>query len=473
MLNLIQISELSICYGEIPCFNDFNYTIYPYEKIAIIGDNGTGKSSLLKLLAQVNDISHEGNINLSEEITIGYVPQIITEYNDLSGGQRFNKALTQALASNPMLLLLDEPTNHLDRNNRKSLIRLLQNYPAAQIIVSHDVEMLDNCVDTLWHIHDGHIDIFTGKYSIYRERLKKEKQKLLAHIAQLKQAKQQQHIALMHEQQRAKSSRSQGEKNIEQRKWPTITSKAKARRAETTSGKKLAQLNEAKDTLVNQLSELWQPEELGYSFNLTTNKTNKPILTINDGKCGYLGGEDILRHINLNLFGKSKTALLGANGSGKSTLVKAIMHDSTVKTSGEWIIPQPHDIAILDQHYSNLPNSKTIIDYINDLNTSFTHSELRAFLNQFLFRKNHEVNNLISNLSGGEKARLSLAAIALTNPSLLILDEITNNIDLTTREHIIQILDSYPGAMLVISHDADFLQAIHIEEYYEVSTWHS
>ncbi|MCE3269327.1 MAG: ATPase component of transporter with duplicated ATPase domain, partial [Burkholderiales bacterium] len=127
--------------------------------------------------------------------------------------------------------------------------------------------------------------------------------------------------------------------------------------------------------------------------------------------------------------------------------------------------------AYLDQHYNNLPKMQTIAQYISGLMPSWNHAELRTFLNKFLFRKNEEVNNYISFLSGGELVRLSLAVIALKAPKLLILDEITNNIDLTTREHIIQVLNSYPGAMIVISHDTNFLQEIKITANYDVSKW--
>lgn len=471
MHNPIHIFELSLSFNQQKCFNNFSYTIYHGEKIAIIGDNGSGKSSLLKILANLPTLIPE-EINADETVVCGYVPQIIEEFAQLSGGQRFNKAFSRALGNYPNLLLLDEPTNHLDTANRKSLLRQLKNHQATQIIVTHDIELLDNCIDTLWHIHDSKISIFHGKYSDYRAQINQIQHKLLTDIKNLKQAQKQQHQALMQEQQRAKNSRTQGEKNIVQRKWPTVTSATKVRRGNTTAGKKNAALMENKNVLTTQLNELWQPEEINYSFDFAAKVSSNAVITINHGSCGYNAGENTLSQINLNLTGTSRVALTGANGSGKSTLLKAILQDPQIIRGGEWLVPKAEHIAYLDQHYTNLPIDQTISEYISDLSSNFSYAELRNFLNQFLFRKNHEVDKLIKNLSGGEKARLSLAAMALQQPKLLILDEISNNIDLSTREHLIQVLRNYPGAILIISHEQKFLQEIGIDTIYNVENWH-
>lgn len=472
MHNPIHISELSLSFNQKQCFNNFSYTLYPGEKIGLIGDNGSGKSSLLHLLANLPSLPHT-DIHSDETLVCGYVPQVIEEFSDLSGGQRFNQALSEALANYPNLLLLDEPTNHLDAANRKSLMRQLKNHPATQIIVTHDPELLNNCVDTLWHIHDGIISVFNGSYANYREQLNQTKHKLLSDINQLKQAQKHQHQALMQEQQRAKGSREQGEKAILQRKWPTITSASKVLRGNTTAGKKSANLKKHKNELSAELNQLWQAEEINYSFNFMAQTFEQSIVTINQGSCGYVDQPNILQQINFNLYGNTKMALIGANGSGKSTLLKAIMQDSQVVRHGEWIVPQLTQIAYLDQHYSNLPKKQTILEYMANLAPALSHAELRNFLNQFLFRKNEEINKLIQFLSGGEKARLSLAAIALQQPKLLILDEISNNIDLTTREHLIKVLKDYSGAMLIISHDATFLTEIGVEEKFNVEMWKS
>ena len=183
---------------------------------------------------------------------------------------------------------------------------------------------------------------------------------------------------------------------------------------------------------------------------------------------GYSENQPILSGIILSLGSGERLAITGDNGSGKSTLIKAILGDESVCKTGEWHVIKREDIGYLDQHYSTIYPDKTVLETIADLVPAWPHSEVRRHLNDFLFRKNEEVNALVSTLSGGEKARLSLAQIAAKTPKLLILDEITNNLDLETKEHVVQVLKAYPGAMIVISHEADFLEEIGVNYYLEI-----
>lgn len=453
----IRITNLSLSFGEKTCFTDFDYTLYSGKKIAIVGDNGAGKSSLLQhilILCQETDIS------------VGYVPQIIDDLTMLSGGQRFNKKLSLVLAESPSVLLLDEPTNHLDKHNRQSLIRLLKHHVATQIIVSHDVELLNHHVDTVWHIVEGQIRVFHGKYADYLEQLQQEKNHFSSQLAQLKRAQKAQHEALMKEQERRKKKKAHGEKKYDKDK---IALRSAQGRGERTANKNNAYLNQIKSYISEQKNQLWQPEEVHYTFDFISGMDKKSGIHIQDGSCGYV--TPLLHHINLHIAGGNRVALEGPNGSGKSLLVKAILNDPIIQKSGDWKAPLSSDIAYLDQHYSLLPQDKTVLEYLEQLYTSFTHVEWRHFLNQFLFRKNDEVNRSIRFLSGGEKARLSLAAIALQRPKLLILDEVTNNIDLTAKKHITQILKTYTGTLITISHEIDFLHAIEVNEKIDVCCW--
>lgn len=461
----INICNLSIHFGSKILFDNFNSTIYSGQKIAIIGDNGCGKSTLLKQFAKINE-QNQTEIIHANDLQIAYIPQIIDEYSLLSGGQRFNKLLSVALAGLPNLLLLDEPTNHLDLKNRKSLLNMLRNNPATQIVVSHDLELL-RTVDIIWHIHDGMVSVFCGCYDDYMQELVSAKDKLIMQLNELKKSKIAQHKKLMKEQERAKTSRLQGEKSIKQRKWPTVTSATKAMRANNTASANLAKLNSDRDSLNAELNQLWMPKEIKYSFVLPA-PCKSFTFTINDGECGYLDSEFQLSNINISLTDRDRIAIIGDNGSGKSTLVKAILNYNEIWRNGEWNIPSQDKIAYFDQHYSFLPTKLTVFNYIQSL-SNFTDQEIRVFLNEFLFCKNEDVHNKIINLSGGEKARLSLAAITLKTPALLILDEITNNIDLTTRTHIINVLNQYNGVIVVISHDEQFLKCIGINERFKIS----
>ena len=161
------------------------------------------------------------------DAVVGYVPQVIIDHTDLSGGQRLNKAVTEALSLDPNVLLLDEPTNHLDKRNRKSLMRLLQNYRGTLIMVSHDKELLRHCTDILWHIDNGKVHIFSGNYDDYMREIKLKRSSIENELELLNRQKKGMHHKLMQEQQRSSKSKAKGQKSIDQRKWPTVVSNSR------------------------------------------------------------------------------------------------------------------------------------------------------------------------------------------------------------------------------------------------------
>lgn len=450
----IFLNNLSLEFPHKTCFTDFNCIINHGDRIAIIGRNGGGKTSLLQMIK-----------NITTNLNIGYVPQIIDHSDNLSGGQRFNKALTDALILDPDILMLDEPTNHLDLDNRKSLMRMVNNYSGTLITVSHDVELLRNSINTFWHIDNGKITIFTGSYDDYRREIYYKREALSKELSQLERQKKDMHQNLMQEQHRAAKSKNKGQKSIDNKKWPTITSKAKALNAQETAGRKKSAIENKKQDLLEKLENTRLPEIILPKFSLKADGTNNAcILSIINGEIGY--EKPILANININLYSGERLAITGKNGSGKTTILKAILNDSKIARDGSWYVTK--DIGYLDQHYDNLDLDKTVFENVANSKPHWQPQEIRRHLNDFLFRKNEEVNALVKNLSGGEKVRLSLALIAAITPKLLILDEITNNLDLETRQHVIEVLKEYPGAILVISHDKDFLQEIGIKDFYEI-----
>ena len=453
------------------CFENFSAQIPYGSRIALIGRNGCGKSTLLKIVqGQLDPTS--GSIHVPEDVIFGYVPQVIDDFIDdfdsLSGGQRLNQAMTQALSINPNVLLLDEPTNHLDQHNRQSLMRLLQLFQGTIIVASHDVDLLQNCALTLWHIDQGKIHIFSGNYQDYRRELMIKRTSLEKEVSRLDLQKKEMHHALMKEQERAKKSNLRGEKSIKDRKWPTIVSDEKARRAIETSGKKKRALRDGREDILEKLFDLRLPEVIIPKFSLRGGvRGDHALVSISDASVCYQCQKPILRDIHLTIGACDRIAIHGDNGSGKSTLAKAILGDPKVIKTGNWHVPKPQDIGYLDQHYGTLSPNKSVLETVQDLVPTWSHPEIRCHLNDFLFRKNEEINAFVSTLSGGEKARLSLAQIAAKTPRLLILDEITNNLDLETRDHVIQVLKDYPGALIVISHDGDFLKEIEMTNFYK------
>lgn len=463
----IQIKDLSLSFPHKTCFDHFSAQIHYGNRIAIIGCNGSGKSTLLKILMGTFATA-TSNVSIPKDVIFGYVPQIITDFDALSGGQRLHKALTQALSAAPNVLLLDEPTNHLDRHNRQSLLRLLRHYSGTLIVVSHDTELLRNNIDTLWHISNGKIEVFSGHYDDYKREIEAKRASVEQELSRLHRQKKDTHQALMKEQNRAAKSRAKGEKSIAEHKWP-LGGKASARKAEQTSGRKKVAIDDKKKVLVERLSELHLPESITPKFSLqASDMSDRTILSIADGSIGYSDATPLLTAIHLALRAQDRIAILGDNASGKSTLIKAILEDTTVIKSGNWFMPKKVDIGYLDQHYNTVSMNKSVYEIISACAPAWSHAEVRCHLNDFLFRKNEEVNMRVGQLSGGEKVRLCLAHIAVLTPKMLILDEITNNLDLETKTHVIEVLKEYPGAMIVISHDDIFLKEIGVKNYYEI-----
>lgn len=464
----IKINNLGLSFSHKTCFEQFNTIIYPGNRIGIIGRNGCGKSALLKILHGSFKAS-EGEVIVSNDANLAYVPQIIENFESLSGGERFQSMLTKELSKSPHILLLDEPTNHLDYSRRQRLIRMLNHFDGTLLVVSHDEELLRSCVDTFWHINQDKIDVFKGYYDDYLREMSHCRQALEAELSLISRQKKEMHQSLMKEQKRAASSRARGQKSIETHKWPTIVSKTKALHGEQTSGRKKAQIGSKKQDLINRLSELPIYIPIIPKFSLTSaDMSDKCLVSIQNAAIGW-HHPLFLRNIYFNLQAGERIAITGDNGSGKSTLIKAILGDVSLITCDSWLVPQQQDIGYLDQHYNTLNAQQSVFESISSLVPSWAYQEVRCHLNDFLFRKNEEVDVLTYLLSGGEKVRLCLAQIAAQTPRLLILDEITNNLDLETKQHVKDVLKDYPGALIVISHDTHFLEAINVQRIFKMS----
>ncbi len=187
--------------------------------------------------------------------------------------------------------------------------------------------------------------------------------------------------------------------------------------------------------MTEQLSNLRLPEIIVPKFLLNSaDVRDRIIVSISNGSIGYAGRKPLLQNISLSIGSRDRVSIQGDNASGKSTLIKAILNSDSVNKSGNWHTPKVSDIGYLIKHYGTLSAEKTVLETIAELAPTWSHIEIRRHLSDFLFRKNEEVNSSIHQLSGGEKARLSLAEIAIHTPKLLILDEITNNLDLETKD---------------------------------------
>lgn len=463
MSKLFKLQDISLTFQTKNCFEDFSADVFYGDKIAILGDNGSGKSSLLKII-NGDLIPESGEIEGINNVSVQYVEQIPLIDKKRSGAEKFNDALSPALAEFPDVLLLDEPTNHLDSHNRNSLIRMLNSYPGIVIVATHDMDLIRDFANIFWHIVHGKIHVNNYGYDEFLKEQQIEREKIESQLQEFDKEKKSTHQQLMREQKRAKNSKKRGEKNIDNRKWPTIVSHAKARRAEETSGRKKKALGDRRKDLNEKLLSIRLPEEIVPKFTIIPKSVvNKMHVTVFNGAVGY--EKPLLDNIIFTVAGNERLGIRGKNGSGKSTIVKAIL-DRKYRFNGQWDVTDSVNIGYLDQHYKNIDKEKTVLENLNAQGK--TAQEIRSHLNDFLFRKNEEVNQKAEKLSGGELARLSLAQIAINTPELLILDEITNNLDLKTRNHVISVIKNFPGALIVISHDRDFLNAIGIDEFYDI-----
>lgn len=459
----ILLQNISLSFASKVCFADFSSQICYGQKIAIIGRNGSGKSSLLKLLLQQLE-AREGECIMPSNIQISYIEQIITEFAELSGGQRFDKALSRAFAQQPNCLLLDEPTNHLDKRRRHSLIKMLQHTQATVVMATHDTALIRNCADEIWHIENGEITIFRGSYDAYIEANSQLKQNLQSQLSQFKHQKKDTHNALMKEQERSSKRKKHGKKKYDGDKLAYLSAKG---RGERTTSKRKKDVSSARAQVREQMNNLYIPEILEAHFILDAlPKSSGNIVSIRRGSIGY--EEVLLQEIFMDITAKERVVIQGNNGSGKTSLIKAMLGNNNVVCTGDWKLPNLDNIGYLDQNYATLDPHKTALEMAEESAPQLSHMELRDHLNSFLFRKNHEVNNQVSNLSGGEKARLSLALLALQPKQLLILDEVTNNVDLETKNHLIQALQQYPGAMVLVSHDEEFIKQLGLDTCYQI-----
>ncbi|MBB5191579.1 ATPase subunit of ABC transporter with duplicated ATPase domains [Silvimonas terrae] len=455
-MSMIQITDLGVSHGRKVCFSGFSASIEWGQRIAILGDNGSSKSSLLNVLAGLATPT-EGEVRCVAGVQRGHVAQIQHE-GLLSGGERVSRALGAALAVQPDLLLLDEPTNHLDGANRRALYRMLRHFAGAVVLVTHDLALLDEVCDTLWHLEQGQITVFAGHYTDYMAERALQRSALEQVRMQTRRAAQSAHTDLMREQERAAHARQRGAKSIENGKWATVKSLTKLGRSNTTAGRKQAQIREQRQDLANRLDELRLPTRIIPHFHLPAGSARGAVVQINAGCVGYAA--PLLAGLFLQLDHGDRLALTGRNGCGKSTLARALLGDPAVCRSGGWLLPAAGQVGYLDQHYATLPDGASVWQALQAVVPDWSDAALRQHLADFLFFEASVIATPVAQLSGGERARLALACIAARPPQLLILDEVTNNLDLTVRQHVIDILQDYPGAMVLISHDEHFLAEI-------------
>jgi ATP-binding cassette subfamily F protein 3 len=489
---MLSFTNLALRRGPNLLFEDASFVIHRDKKVGLIGANGAGKTSLFKMITGELDVE-EGYLDYPHDLRISYLAQEVPGTNeiavqyvlegdkqlikiqqkiksaednerfeelgelheifnsmdghsatakaeqlmiglgfsqedlhktvkDFSGGWRVRLNLARTLMQPSDLLLLDEPTNHLDLDAIVWLADWIKSFKGALILISHDREFLDECVNTIAHIHRQAIELYTGNYSQFEEV---KALRLAEQAATFK--KQQREIAHMQDFVRRFKAKA-----------------TKARQAQSRV-KALERM------------EVIAPAHVDSPFHFTipqADKISDPLLTLDDATLGY--SAPVLKKINLSLHPGDRIGLLGPNGAGKSTLMKSLVA-SIPLMDGHRFEGANLKIGYFSQHQvDDLDLSKTAYQCIHQLDPEKTEQQVRTYLGGYDF-KNDKVKDPIKLFSGGEKARLALAIIAYQQPNLLLMDEPTNHLDMEMRQALTMALQSFGGAILLISHDRHLL----------------
>ena len=503
---LFACQNISKSFGGKSVLDNINFLINENEKAAIIGMNGAGKSTLLKIITGEYE-ADSGQVIFQKGMTYDYLEQVIsvnspntvyeemldakseiinmekeihslekqnsslkgeeleramnryslltdrfeksngyawkseitgvlkglgftedefdTPINSFSGGQKTRVALSKILLTRPDLIILDEPTNHLDMDAIAWLETFLSNYRGAVLIVSHDRYFLDKVVSKVIEIENGKSTLFNGNYSAYAEKKKKMRDdQMKAYINQQAEIQHQEDVI-------KKLKQFNREKSI--------------KRAES------------REKMLDKVDRLDKPAVLNDKMRITLEPetiSGNDVLTI-EGLSKSFGDKHLFRNLNMKVFRGETVGLLGANGTGKSTLLK-IINRRLRADSGKVRYGSKVSIGYYDQEQHILNDENTIFDEISDAYPKLSNTRIRNVLAAFLFTGD-TVFQKIGTLSGGEKGRVSLAKLMLSNANFLILDEPTNHLDITSREILEDAINNYEGTVLYVSHDRYFI----------------
>lgn len=513
-MSCVQLHQVGVHFLNKCCFKAFTGQVGSHDSIALVGENGSGKSLLLSIIAG-DVLPSEGKVTHGRSLRVArlfqeliFPPQATVmevaggevlaqlarleticdpDHYDvlmeqllacdafnlearleallvqsglnpeahvatLSGGQQMLLGLTQLLALDPDVLLLDEPTNHLDQVNRKRLLTMLASRKKACVVATHDLDLLEAWPRTIWEIEHKEIGVYHSGYKEFLEERQIQLQRRIEQREQLLSERKKLGKAYDFEQQRMHRSKRYGRLHKSDDK---MTRNALVERAENTHGRKRKEIVDRKAQIEDELKALRQERSLTPHFGMKA--AGKVSVDVRDGACGY-GNQMICHGLNFSIQEPDRIGLTGSNGSGKTTLLKALSGDSGVQLQGEWSFSAniQEKMGYLDQHYSLLDPDKTTHEMLREKCPEWTPEQVCRHLKSYLFFREQPTRQL----SGGEKLRLCLSLIAAKPPALLLLDEVTNNIDLKTKEHLVTVLKAYPGAIVISSHEKAFLDLV-------------
>lgn len=505
--NIFQVSAHALGY-ELPhgrkLFSGLTFSLNS-KRYALVGPNGVGKSTLARILSRHVQPT-EGHLELSHQAV--YVPQheprpdvdVATYLSDiwglnydaavlniliedisferklshLSGGEWTRLRIAKALADLNGLLILDEPTNNLDRDGRTFIEEFVRNFQGPLLIISHDRELL-NQVDCVLELSNQGLSTYGGNFVFYEEEKERERAIEAQTLDRLRREKKKLELEQVEKLAAQDKRMRQGAKKAAQGGIPKILLGGRKRRAQETMGRINTHEGERVKNKLNEFSDFFHSmkheSRLGLQLQETSIPSSKMVFEIQDCNFAYGESENLwIEDLSLTMKGPRRWALSGKNGAGKSTLLKLLLSDGAKPEGhlqGSVKLGSVH-YAVLDQDYAILDHELSVIENVQ---TSSTRSEveIRNELSRFQFTKDLPLQK-VKNLSGGEKLKAGLAKILLATPApqFLILDEPTNNLDLQSLDVLEQALRDFEGALLVVSHDHYFLQAIGVEQVFEL-----
>lgn len=446
---MLQISNLTFAYHDKTVLREINLEIAGAGTIAVIGDNGTGKTTLLRLIAgelkpDAGTIKTRGNV--------GILHQTQDDLHEKSGGERTQIKLAELLRERPEILLLDEPTNNLDSESKRWLLENLRRYHGLVIFVSHDRDFINRLAEKIIYLHDGRAEIINGNYAKFQDQQAQELHEQTLNYDKVHQMKKKLSTQLKIAHDRAhKTNRRAFSKTDDESK---LRYNGQRMGAQNSAGKILR----ATQSKLEQLPNLSKPlERKTYSANLATRVTHHKRLLETKGLTKSYGQKQLFCDLNLAIWTGERVRVTGRNGTGKSTLFRILMGETAADGGSIWLTPGLN-LGYISQDKTNLKMDQSFLAQRPD----FEQTEIyQAAVTMDL--KPAEINKPVGELSRGQITKLAILQLILQPLDLVILDEITNHLDIRAQENIEMVLQNYQGAILAATHDETFAEALNFE----------
>lgn len=500
---LLTVHDLAYSTSVATIFSKLSVTVSAGARIGLIGRNGVGKTTFLQLLASKLELD-SGTITIDG--VVGYVPQVPDSHlkevtigdllgqeaylhgqydqlyakifnapaltkdiqiKDLSGGEYTKAYITFSVMSNPDVLLLDEPTNHLDTKGIESLQNWLYQFPGAVICVSHNRAFLENAAKIIWEISENTINVFTGTYSEsiiqkgYEAEAKERKyESVKKELNVLEKGVSMREVRVARAAKASKRSKSDASRD-------KMADGYTANRSEKGAGRLKKQQDSERVRLGNTLDDLRAVQTTSVSIPLDGRSGGKKMIFDVKNITVLIGERTLVTDVSIRVEYGDRVAITGDNGAGKTVLVKRLLEEvmaPSMQSNGE---DGAIEMQYIDQRYDIVDESLTLFENLESVVATTNNERIYKQLARFKFPE-HYMHRKPTELSGGELARLAFAMVTTSPIDLLVLDEPTNNLDVDTVDVILEALQDFTGAIVVISHDQFFLDSLKIERMYAI-----